>query len=130
MALKYQKQQCGYLTVDHRASPGIPADIARLVGYDPTLVGEGKFYEADTLSCRHCRGVVVKNPLRTRERHKCFKCGGLYVCDGCAYLATLPDYDHTPFEKVMDQFAAARDRGIDPEATVLMMGTPSRLLLP
>lgn len=85
--------------VDHRASPGLTEDIARQVGYDPALVKEGKLYEADTLTCAHCKTTVVKNPLRTRERSSCFKCGFHYVCDGCGFAATQPDYDHTPFEK-------------------------------
>jgi hypothetical protein len=119
----------GYLTIDHRASPGLPEDVARLAGYDPKLCGEGKFFEADTLTCRHCRNGVVKNPLRTRERHSCRKCSGEFICDGCAYLSTLPDYDHTPFEKVIEQHLSAVARGhilFDPP----MQGSPSRLLMP
>ena len=92
----------GYLMVDHRASPGLPEDIARKVGYDPKFCQEGKLFEAATLTCSHCKCAVVKNPLRTRERHTCIKCGGHYICDGCAYQATMPDYVHTPFDKVID----------------------------
>ena len=29
----------GYLFVDHRNSPGIPEDMARKMGYEPSLVG-------------------------------------------------------------------------------------------
>jgi hypothetical protein len=95
-------KQMGYLMVDHRASPGLPEDIARLCGYDPKLSGEGKVYEADTLTCSHCGGTVVKNIFRTRERHSCMKCNGHYICDGCAWLASQPDYIHTPMSKVID----------------------------
>lgn len=108
----------GYLMVDHRASPGLPEDIARKVGYDPKLAGEGKVYEADTMRCSHCAGHVAKNPLRTRERHSCLKCGGNYICDGCAYLASLPDYVHTPMSKQIDNVKQA------------VMGSPSSLLFP
>lgn len=130
-----KRQQEGYLTVDHRASPGIPEDLARALGYDPKVVGEGKFFEAATLTCRHCRNAVVKNPLRTRERHSCFKCGdpAPFICDGCAYLSTLPGYDHTPFERVIDMHLDAAAKGrqfIDPNATLQLMGTPLKLLLP
>jgi hypothetical protein len=49
-------RQMGYLMVDHRASPGLPEDVARWAGYDPKLAGEGKVYEVDTMSCSHCGG--------------------------------------------------------------------------
>lgn len=109
----------GYLMVDHRASPGIPEDIARQVGYDPRLAGEGKLFEASTLTCSHCKCAVVKNPLRTRERHNCMKCGGHYICDGCAFQATLPDYTHTPFDKFVDD-----------TLRVAALGSPPPLLTP
>ena len=96
------KQRLGYLMVDHRASPGLSEEEARFSGYDPALCKEGKLFEADTLTCAHCKTTVVKNPLRTRERAQCFKCGFHYICDGCAYMATFPDYDHSPFEKQVD----------------------------
>jgi len=109
-------KQMGYLLVDHRASPGLPADVARLCGYDPRLSGEGKVYEADTLACSHCGGTVVKNIFRVRERHACMKCSGHYICDGCAYLAAQPDYVHTPISKQIEVRKAA-------------MGSPSNLLI-
>lgn len=96
------RRQQGYLLVDHRASPGLPEEVARWAGYDPKLCGEGKVFEADTLKCAHCPAVVVKNPLRTRERHSCVKCSGRYVCDPCAFLASQPDYVHTPHKKTID----------------------------
>jgi hypothetical protein len=94
------KQQ-GYLLVDHQASPGLPEDVALAAGYDPLMCREGKRFEADTLTCSHCKCAVVKNPLRTRERAHCFKCNH-YVCDICAFKATMPDYTHTPFDKVIE----------------------------
>ena len=108
--------------VDHRASPGLPREVARQVGYVPELCGEGKVYEADTLTCSHCRGTVAKNPFRTRERAKCFECDnrdGHYICDGCAYLAAQPDYVHTPMSKVIDD---VKNQAV--------MGSPSGLLFP
>jgi hypothetical protein len=130
-------RQMGYLTVDHRASPGLPEDVARAVGYDPKQCGEGKFFEADTLTCSHCKGVVVKNPLRERERHSCLKCGGHYICDGCHYLSTLPDYSHTPFEKVIEQHLTAAAHGKPPPAPTTLIipgeqpqGSPAKLLMP
>lgn len=118
MVRKSPFKQMGYLMVDHRASPGLSEDVARQVGYDPKLVGEGKVYEADTLSCAHCRGSVVKNPFRTRAREHCSKCDA-YICDGCGYLAAQPDYVHTPFAKI-----------IEDHINQAVLGSPSDLLFP
>lgn len=95
-------KQMGYLMVDHRASPGLPENVARAVGYDPKLCGEGKLYEVDTLTCRHCRTSVVPNIFRTRARASCAKCNGHYICDPCAFKASQPDYVHTSFEKIAE----------------------------
>jgi len=114
-------KQMGEIVVDHRASPGLPEDIAIAAGYDPRLCREGKLYEAATLSCSHCRCVVVRNPFRTRDRHYCNKCNGHYICDLCAFKASLPDYVHTPFEKVIEQHQY-------PNLT--MEGSPLKLLSP
>lgn len=123
----------GYLMVDHRASPGLPEDVARAVGYDPKLCVEGKIFEADTLTCSHCKGVVVKNPLRTRERHSCLKCGNHFICDGCAFRATLPDYSHTPFDKALEDHlaAVAHQRTLFiPSDHQPQQGSPARLIMP
>lgn len=109
----------GYLVVDHRASPGLPDDIARQAGYVPELCREGKVYEADTLACAHCLGVVVKNPFRTRERASCMKCSGRYICDACAYLASQSDYVHRPRVQVIEE---AKNQ-------TTVMGSPQKLLI-
>jgi hypothetical protein len=93
------KQQ-GYLLVDHRASPGLTEQQALAAGYDPRLSGEGKVYEADTMTCAHCKTVVVKNPLRTRDRPHCYQCDH-YICDICAVKAKTED-THMPFSKYLD----------------------------
>lgn len=117
-------QREGYLLVDHRASPGIPADIALQLGYVPDMVREGKILEAATITCVHCKTVVMKNPMRTRERASCMKCGGKYICDGCGFEAWLPGYDHTPFEKKVDLAKDAEAKGFP------VLGSPSVLLQP
>lgn len=114
-------KQMGELIIDHRASPGLPEDIARAAGYDPKLCREGKLYEVATMTCAHCKCSVVKNMFRTRERHFCAKCSGHYICDPCAFRASLPDYTHTPFEKVIEQHQHAALTG---------EGSPPQLLLP
>jgi hypothetical protein len=95
----------GYLFVDHRASPGIPEDKARQMGFDPSLVGEGKLMEADTMTCAHCRNIIVRNPDRTRERYYCMECGGDYICDLCNIERRKPDYVHLPFQQIVDLVA-------------------------
>lgn len=47
----------GFLLIDHRASPGVPEEIALAAGMDPKHCGEGKLFEAPTLTCSHCKGV-------------------------------------------------------------------------
>ena len=105
----------GYLMIDHRASPGLPEEVARRTGLNPKDVGEGKLYEAATLTCSHCKCTVVKNPLRTREREFCLKCYH-YICDLCAAAMRQPDYVHATFEAVVQGDAP--------------LGSPPRLLLP
>ena len=120
------KQQ-GYLFIDHRASPGLPEDVARAAGYDPALCREGKVYRQESLTCRHCRGVVVKNPFRTRDRASCAKCGGEYICDACHFQSTLPDYVHTPFEKMVEDHRNWHERV---KANSIATIAPPRLILP
>lgn len=115
------KTREGYLMIDHRASPGIPEDIARQVGMDPKYAGEGKLLEAATLTCNHCKCVLMKNPLRVRERAACVKCGGHYICDICHAESTQPLYSHLPFEKFLDVSMNYAERGI-------VLGTPQELL--
>ena len=96
----------GYLFVDHRNSPGIPEDVARKMGYEPSLVGEGKLMEADTMMCAHCNRPVIMNPMRTRDRAYCMGCGGQYICDLCDAERRKPDYKHLPFNKIKDLVGA------------------------
>jgi len=95
------KRHEGYLIVDHSASPGLPADVARQSGYDPRHCGEGRVFEAATLTCSHCKCTVVKNPLRTRDRTYCSKCDH-YLCDVCAMATAQADYVHVPFEQLAE----------------------------
>lgn len=65
----------------HLITDGFP----RGLGYheiDERASGGGHF-EADTYTCSHCQFVVVKHPLRVRERYKCSSCQH-HICDGCA----------------------------------------------
>lgn len=106
------KQQ-GYLMVDHRASPGLSTEEALAAGYDPSLSGEGKVYEADTMTCAHCKSVVVKNPFRTRDRPHCYQCDH-YICDFCAVKAKTED-SHIPFSKLIDLTLKQATLGTNPD---------------
>lgn len=90
----------GYLFVDHRASPGLPEDIARLCGYQPEHVREGRVYEAPTLGCAHCGAHVMMNPDRKRERGWCWKCDK-YICDACS-AAMKAGCVHRSIEEIAD----------------------------
>lgn len=86
----------GYLTIDHRASPGVNEEFIRGTGKPALFVPGGAFLERDTYSCAHCQTVVIKNPLRQRARNVCMKCMKV-VCDnpGCAT-------ECRPFEQLID----------------------------
>lgn len=116
--MRTQKSREGYVMIDHRASPGLPADVARAQGLDPGLVGEGKLFECASLTCKHCKCSVVKNPLRTRARPHCYECDH-YICDLCHFETTLPGYVHAPYEKKVDD--AMRQAAL---------GSPRKLLTP
>lgn len=109
--------------IDHRASPGLPEEVAHTTGLDPKYCAEGKLLEAATLTCSHCKAVVIKNPLRTRERASCVKCGNHYVCDFCAAEMAKPDYSHLPFEALVDLEASFVQKGV-----VQFLGSPQELL--
>lgn len=113
-----KKSQEGYLMIDHRFSPGITEEEARLSGFDPAQCGEGKLFETSTLTCSHCKIAVVKNPLRVRDRPFCMKCHH-YICDICFFKTTQSEYVHAPFEKIVDETKKAA-----------ALGSPSLLLMP
>lgn len=97
----------GYLMVDHRASPGIPAHQAERMGLDPKAVGEGSVYEAPTLGCPHCGSHVILNPQRSRERANCSYCNR-YICDGCALAMKDPSYVHHTAMELAELVASGR----------------------
>lgn len=117
-------RQHGELMIDHRASPGIPENLARALGMDPALVKEGKLLEAATLTCAHCKCTVMKSPLRTRERGSCHKCSGHYICDNCAIAARMPDYTHAPYEKIVQDAA----KGVQLGSPRDLLNTPGIIL--
>jgi hypothetical protein len=98
----------GELVIDHRASPGVPAAMARACGLPPAQLGEGGLFEVATLYCHHCGSVQLKNPDRTRPRYSCWECGIKYVCDLCAAEAVKPGYVHRSLEQISDMVRSGR----------------------
>ena len=96
--------------IDHRASPGIPADIALKMGLDPKTVAEGKLFESATLSCKHCGGAWQKNLHRIRPREYCKECDH-YICDDCGWKKAQPGYVHRSKEEILDNVLASGQRG-------------------
>lgn len=72
----------GEILIDHRASPGLDAEMALEMGVDPAVVAKGQLFEAPTITCAHCQAMVIVNPNRSRERAWCSKCDK-YICDEC-----------------------------------------------
>lgn len=98
----------GELMIDHRASPGIPEDMARRVGLPPKQLGEGSLFEAAILRCNHCSTPQIKNLNRIRPRYSCAKCNFAYVCDNCAATMTLPQYVHRTIDEISDMVRSGR----------------------
>jgi hypothetical protein len=103
--MKSLKRHEGYLMIDHRASPGIPADVARKIGFRPEDVAEGALLETATLTCSHCGNAYRKNRYRVRPREYCKPCDH-YICDGCYGKTQHPDYVHVPFKALVFEPAA------------------------
>ena len=90
--IPYSLRQQGWMHVDH-AGGAITRDQARRIGL-PGFFADDGVHEVDTLHCKHCGCVVIKNPDRTRARGHCTKCDW-FVCDVCAVEMQHPDYVHS-----------------------------------
>lgn len=112
MARNPQTSYEGYLMIDHRASPGLPANFYDGMRYKGLVAEEGKLAESAVLVCRHCQRHVIKNLDRTRQRGYCRKCDG-YVCDFCELNMRAADYVHTPFKKLIDEAYDIMAKGLD-----------------
>lgn len=96
-----KKSHDGYLMVDHRASPGIPEDLALMLGLDPSTLKGGKLAEYATTGCPHCGTHIIFNPQRTRERAWCSQCDK-YICDWCSAARQDTGYVHRPMAELID----------------------------
>lgn len=108
----------GWLLTDHRAGPGLP----------DAGMPDGKAVEMATVTCWHCRTVVVMNPWRKRERNYCRKCDR-YICDACNLAMQSADYVHRSFDEIADMVRSGKWRieGGSASAPVLV---PTGLYLP
>ena len=87
----------GELMVDTRASGEEP----------PLLTGMGTNFSVPTVSCRHCGGVWVMNPLRVRPREYCRHCNK-YICDGCFAQSQKPEYVHRTIDDLSEMVMSGR----------------------
>lgn len=92
-----RKRFDGEVLVDNRASGDVP----------PGMGVQGTYFGLPTLACRHCGGVWVMNPDRTRPREYCRLCDK-YICDGCAAVAKKPGYLHRTIEDLTEMVTSGR----------------------
>lgn len=75
----------GEVIIDHRDSPGFTEHEAIAAGRSIlALLGLPKLFKSPTYTCSHCDRIVVKHPLRTRNRFECPQCDKLICDDPCA----------------------------------------------
>lgn len=103
------KRHDGELQIDNRATGGA------VPGF-----GNASHYAAPTLTCWHCKNVVMLNPFRERPRNYCRKCDR-YICDSCAAVAAQPDYQHRSFDQLAEMVTSGK--------FTIAGGTPSAPIL-
>lgn len=92
----------GELLIDHRNSPGVPAEMLRAVGL-PEQMGRG-IYEGPTYTCNHCQAgvTVIVGAFGTREkRYVCSICRKV-LCARCAREKALTGVCE-PFEAKVEK---------------------------
>jgi hypothetical protein len=106
MSSKFSKE--GYLSIDHRDSPGLPDEAVHRAGLPPGA-GRGVF-ECPTYTCTHCCTVVILNPVRRRDRAYCAKCDR-YICDACG-AAMAASGVCKPFAQIVEEVQEAACKNI------------------
>lgn len=99
-----------YLEIDHRDSPGFDGREAAIAGLRGHDLGAGKRLKLPTYSCNHCQRQLIVNPLRTRDRERCWKCHR-YVCDPCKTNLVLTGVCY-PWKQREDDWWNSVNRGI------------------
>lgn len=90
--------------LDHRSTQGLDEATVRQMGL-PVGAGAGLF-EAPTITCNHCKTVLIVNPLRTRDRAYCRGCDH-YICDPCGAARAAAGNVCTSFDSIVDQIQEA-----------------------
>jgi hypothetical protein len=90
--------------VDHRSTQGLDEATVRQMGL-PSGAGAGLF-EAPTITCNHCKVVVIVNPLRNRERAYCRGCDH-YICDACGIARAAAGNVCNSFDRICEQIQEA-----------------------
>lgn len=93
-----------YLEVDHRNSPGFTIEEAHRAGMGciAEQVAKGRIAKIPVATCGHCQRQVIMNPMRTRERSRCFKCWN-YLCDNCKTVQVANGGECKPFVQVIEE---------------------------
>lgn len=112
--------------IDHRASPGIPPDVAVKLGFLPEEVEEGAIFECATITCKHCAQSWNKNPRRIRARGWCKQCDR-YICDSCEAEAAKADYVHRCKDEILDAAMTSASRG---NVFDLSSPKPTKIIVP
>jgi hypothetical protein len=99
--MKRLRDQEGELLVDHRNSPGVPAELLVQFDLPLELSKHSKVAEFPTFTCKHCQTVVIMNPERTRQRNFCKGCNHL-ICDPCAAIKHRTGVCKT-FDQIADE---------------------------
>lgn len=81
-----------------------------LLNDNSATLGMGGRVEFATLTCSHCQTIMVKNPLRTRERTFCKGCNH-YICDSCSAIMQQTHKCKT-FKQLIDEVQEAEVRNI------------------
>jgi hypothetical protein len=87
------------LVVDHRDSPGVSHEDAARAGHNFAMPG-GTVFKSPTITCTHCKRVVILNPDRSRSRGYCRNCDH-DICDRCALMMKL-GHPCQPFERIAE----------------------------
>lgn len=99
----------GEILIDHRASPGLPPEVAEWADLPPEAVQGGHVFESPIITCGHCQDTVVLRPDRTRERGWCPHCDH-YICDACTAHLHLT-LRCRPIQQQLDEVYEAIERG-------------------
>lgn len=93
--------------LDHRGTQGLDDETIRRMGL-PHRAGVGLF-EAPTVTCNHCKTVVVLNPLRNRDRAYCRGCDH-YLCDPCGAARAANGNECRSFDHICEEIQQAAVR--------------------